>query len=219
MQLCRNRGLMTNEFSKQTPSKLWQRIEAAMKTCRQASCPLTILFVAALSQTALGQNATPPPGYFDIPAGFDFPADKRLLEQYRAQPNVAAQRIHAWNIFAGMTRQTPDNKFAIFETWFSEEETFPEGAPNMRGRGATMAMPRFSVPRQFGALRAAGDVAAEPGSAVLSFVLYNFAGYNHVRTNRLFQTYMLDNLVKNGAFDVKIPQYRIIWTFASSEVV
>src|SRR5262245_12027737 len=96
--------------------------------------PLAALFVAALSQTALGQNAAPPPGYFDIPAGFDFPADKRLLEQYRAQPNVAAQRIHAWNIFAGMTRPTPDNKFAIFETWFSEDETFAAGASNLRGR-------------------------------------------------------------------------------------
>jgi hypothetical protein len=190
-----------------------------MKICRQASYPLAALFVAALSQTALGQNATPPPGYFDIPAGFDFPADKRLLEQYRAQPNVAAQRIHAWNIFAGMTRPTPDNKFAIFETWFSEDETFPVGAPNLRGRGATMAMPRFSVPRQFGELRGAGNVAAEPGSAVLSFVLYNFAGYNHVRTNRLFQKSVLDNLVKNGAFDVKIPQNRMIPPFPSNAVV
>ena len=191
-----------------------------METCRQASYLLAALLVAALSQSAFSQNAAnPPPGYFDIPPGFDFPADKRLLEQYRSQPNVAAQRIHAWNVFAGMTRPTPDGKLATFETWFSEDETFASGPEALRARGATMAMPRFSVPRQFGELRGARDIAAEPGSAVLSFVLYNFAGYNHVRTNRLFQKSVLDNLVKNGAFDVKIPQNRMIPPFPPNAVV
>src|ERR1700742_5310783 len=56
----------------------------AMKTFSQVHFLSAALLVAAFSQPALGQNApTPPPGYFDIPAGFDFPADKRLLEQYR----------------------------------------------------------------------------------------------------------------------------------------
>lgn len=190
-----------------------------MKIFGQASYPLAALLAAALSHNALAQNApTPPPGYFDIPAGFDFPADKRLLEQYRAQPNVAGQRIHAWNVFAGLTRPTPDGKFAVFETWFSEDETFAAG-PTLRSRGATMPLPRFSVPRQFGELRGGREVLAEPGSAVLSFVLYNFAGYNHVRTNRLFQASVLDNLVRNGAFDVKIPQNRTIPPFPPSAVV
>src|SRR5581483_3054572 len=169
-----------------------------MKIFSQVHYLSAALLVAAFSQPALGQNApTPPPGYVDIPAGFDFPADKRLLEQYRSQPNVAAQRLHAWNVFAGMTRPTPDGKFATWETWFSEDETFaPAAGPQLRARNATMALPRFKVPRQFGVR----DAAAEPGSAVLSFVLYNFAGYNHVRTNKLFLGSTLDNLVKNGAF-------------------
>ena len=192
-----------------------------MKIFSEAYYLSVALLVALFSQPVLGQTAAnPPPGYFDIPAGFDFPADKRLLEQYRTQPNVAAQRIHAWNVFAGMTRPTPDAKFSIFETWFSEDETFASGAA-LRGRGPSMGMPRFSVPRQFGTLRGARDAAAsaEPGSAVLSFVLYNFAGYNHVRTNRLFQASVLDNLAKNGAFDVKIPQNRAVPAFPSNAVV
>jgi hypothetical protein len=193
-----------------------------MKIFNQTHCTLAALLVAVLSQPALGQNApNPPPGYFDIPPGFDFPADKRLLEQYRAQPNVAAQRIHAWNLFAGLTRPTPDAKFSIFETWFSEEETFASGAVTLRARAPSVSMPRFSVPKQFGTLRGARDAAAVsvPGNAVLSFVLYNFAGYNHVRTNRLFQASVLDNLAKNGAFDVKIPQSRMVPPFPANAVV
>jgi hypothetical protein len=193
-----------------------------MKIFSEAYCLSVALLVAVFSQPVLGQNAaSPPPGYFDIPAGFDFPADKRLLEQYRSQPSIAAQRIHAWNLLGGLTRPTPDGKFSIFETWFSEDETFASGVSNLRGRGSSMPTPRFSVPRQFGASRGTNDAAAPaaPGSAVLSFVLYNFAGYNHVRTNRLFQASALDNLVKNGAFDVKIPQSRTIPPFPSNAVV
>lgn len=192
-----------------------------MKIGGRTSYSLAALLVAASLYPALGQNApTPPAGYFDIPPGFDFPADKRLLEQYRAQPNVAAQRIHAWNVFAGMTQPTPDKKFAVFETWFSEDETFAPGASNLRSRGATMPMPRFTLPRQFGASRGPRDATttAEPGSAVLSFVLYNFAGYNHVRTNRLFLGSVLDNLAKNGAFDVKVPQSRMLPPFPPAAV-
>src|ERR1700751_3047079 len=50
----------------------------------------------------------PPAGYFDIPPGFDFPADKQTLEHDRAAADVHAQRLHAWNVFAGMTQPTPD---------------------------------------------------------------------------------------------------------------
>ena len=151
-----------------------------MKIFSKAYCLSVALLAGLSSQPVLGQTAAnPPPGYFDIPAGFDYPADKRLLEQYRLQPNVAAQRIHAWNLLAGLTRPTTDGKFSIFETWFSEDETFASRAQNLRGRGPSMPLPKFSVPRQFEASRGANEAAVAltgPGSSVLSFVLYNFAG-------------------------------------------
>jgi hypothetical protein len=191
-----------------------------MKTCRQASYPLAALLVAALSQNALGQNAaSPPAGYFDIPAGYDFPADKRLLEDYRLQPNIPAQRLHVWNVFAGMTRPTSNGVLRVFETWFSEKETFDKGTPVLAARTQS-AVRAFTVPSQFTTLRAqAGVAAVQPGSAVLSSVLYNFAAYNHVRSNRLHIPSVLQDLAKNGAPDAKIPQNRTVPPFPAGSVV
>jgi hypothetical protein len=39
--------------------------------------------VSGVTVHAYGQAPSPQPGYFDIPAGFDFPADKQTLEQFR----------------------------------------------------------------------------------------------------------------------------------------
>jgi hypothetical protein len=191
-----------------------------MKNFSQARYLSAALLVAAFSQPALGQNApTPPPGYFDIPAGFDFPADKRLLEQYRSQPNVAAQRLHACNVFAGMTQPTTNGNLVVFETWFSEPDTFDKSTALAAARTQSSAR-TFSVPRQFTPLKARPGVAApEPGSAVLSAVLYNFAAYNHIRSNRLHIPSVLADLAKNGAFDAKIPQNRTVPPFPPGAVV
>jgi hypothetical protein len=192
-----------------------------MKIFNQAHYPLAALLAAVLSQPALGQNAAnPPPGYFDIPAGFDFPADKRLLEEYRAQPNIPAQRLHAWNVFAGMTRPTSNRGLLVFETWFSEKETFDKGTTAIAAR-TQPSVRSFTVPSQFSTLRARAGVvaAAQPGSAVLSTVLYNFAAFNHIRSNRLHIPSVLQDLAKNGAPDVKIPQNRTVPPFPAGAVV
>src|SRR4030088_800063 len=83
--------------------------------------------IAAVSGEASAQQLTPQPGYFDIPPGFDFPANKQTLEQFRTSGNLSAQRLHVWNVFAGMTEPTPDRMFAIFETWYAEAEAFETG--------------------------------------------------------------------------------------------
>ncbi|MBV8848133.1 MAG: hypothetical protein JOZ16_00955 [Methylobacteriaceae bacterium] len=183
---------------------------------------LSIAFgVLLYSQAARAQAATPPSGYFDIPSGFDFPADKQVLEQYRSQANVPAQRTHVWNVFAGMTQPTPDGKLARFETWFSEDDTFDPGASALSPR-TTITMPRFQLPNQFRSSGPGfGPTAAPeaPGSAVLSFVLYNFAGYNHVRTNKLYERATLNALMRSGAPDAKIPRDRTVPSFPAGAVV
>ena len=190
---------------------------SCMGSRRRAAVLSIIAAILSSIQLAFGQPLTPPTGYFDIPAGFDFPADKKLLEQYRSQPNLAGQRLHAWNVFAGMTRLIPDGKYATFETWFSEEETFDSSAAALRGRPT---VPAFKLPSQFQSLRPDRNFQAEAaGSAVLSFVLYNFAAYSHVRINRLYLRSVLDALAKNGAADVKIPQNRTVPAFSAGSVV
>jgi hypothetical protein len=170
---------------------------------------------------ALAQSPTPPAGVFDIPPGFDFPADKTLLEQYRVQANVAAQRVHLWNVFAGLGQPTPDAKHAIFETWFAESETFDAGSniATLAARARTVPAPRFKVPDQFRKRFASLAAAAGGGDAVLSFVLYNFPAYNHVRDKRLYLQSELNQLLQNGAFDRKIPQNRTVPEFPANAVV
>jgi hypothetical protein len=165
---------------------------------------------------ALAQQAGPPPGYFDIPAGFDFPADKQTLEQFRSSGNVSAQRLHIWNVFAGMTQRTPDDKFALFETWFSEEETFQVG-PQPQAQGPRRMVRRFKQPSQF--LRPGQPAPQAAGTALLSEVLYNYPGYDHVRSKRLYLSSELDTLQQTGAADPKIPNNRAVPAFPAASVV
>jgi hypothetical protein len=177
---------------------------------------LTALVVAASSAHVVAQQAGPPPGYFDIPAGFDFPANKQTLEQFRTSGNLSAQRLHVWNVFAGMTRPTPDGRFPIFETWYSEAEAFQTG-PVPQAAGPRRVIRRFKDPDQFRSLPGAPAPQAA-GTALLSEVLFNFANYNHVRTKKLFLRDELDNLRQTGAADAKIPNNKTVPPFPAEAI-
>jgi len=156
-----------------------------------------------------------PPGVYDIPKGFDFPADKKQLEQYRTSGNLSAERGHVWNVFAGMTQLTPDKKYAIFETWYSEDETFQSG-PMPQGLAPHRVIRHFRRPSQFRTPLGAEPQAA--GSALLSFVLYNYPAYNHIRSQKLYQVSQLDNLLQTGDKDPKIPNNRVVPAFPADAV-
>jgi hypothetical protein len=186
---------------------------------------ITLIAAATtLATEALAQAPTPQPGYFDIPSGFDFPADKQTLEGFRKAGDLSAQRKHVWNVFAGMTQPTPDNKFAIFETWYSEDEAFATG-PSPQAIGPRRVVKTFRVPQQFlGVPGQAGPQAA--GDALLSEVMFNFANYNHIRTKTLFSQAELDRLLQSGDKDPEIannttipafPAESISWPFAKDK--
>jgi len=180
---------------------------------------LPFLCLATLSNdAAFAQGASPPPGYFDIPAGFDFPAPKATLEQFISSGNVSAERLHAWNVFAGMTQAAPGGELAIFETWYSETETFDSSVATTQLTAARQPrLPRFQTPRQF--LPPKGVVApAVAGASVLSFVLYNFPAFNHVRSNALFKAPTLDGLLKTGAPNKTFPNDRDIPPFPANAI-
>jgi hypothetical protein len=145
----------------------------------------------------------PPTGYYDVPTGYDFPADSATLEKYRSDQNVRAQRLHVWNVFAGMTQPTPDGKYAIWETWFSEPETFQSGA-TPQAVGPRRIIRQFRQPRQFSPPKGVATSEAA-GTALLSFVLYNYPAYNHIRTHQLNIGTELDNENAHGTPDPKVP--------------
>lgn len=172
--------------------------------------------VAGISVNALAQAPQPQPGYFDIPAGFDFPADKQTLEKYRTDGNVSAQRLHVWNVFAGMTQLTPDGKHPIFETWYAEEEAFATG-PAPQAVGPRRVIKRFRVPQQLAG--APGQPAPEAaGDALLSEVMFNFANFNHVRTKKLNLVSELQNLSQSGAPDPSIPNNKTVPAFPAESI-
>ncbi|MCP3411332.1 hypothetical protein [Bradyrhizobium sp. CCGB01] len=184
-----------------------------MQKLRSIVCFVTCSMLCG-SLAAVAQQ--PPVGYFDIPPGFDYPANKQTLEQYRTSANVPAQRLHVWNVFAGMTQTTPDGKYPIFETWFSEDEVFKVG-PEPQAVGPRRIVRRFKQPAQLSAIP--GELVPQAaGTALLSEVLYNYAGYKHVRTNRLYLTVELDALRANGAPDSVVPGNRIIPVFPSEAI-
>jgi hypothetical protein len=147
---------------------------------------------------------------------FDFPADKQTVEQYRTTGNVSAQRLHVWNVFAGMTQPSPDGKYAIFETWFSEDEVFQVG-PAPQASGPRRIVRRFKQPAQLAPVP--GQLIPQAaGTSLLSEVLYDYAGYNHVRTNRLYLTSELDTIQQSGAPDPTVPGNRVVPSFPAASV-
>lgn len=172
--------------------------------------------VSGVTVHAYGQAPSPQPGYFDIPAGFDFPADKQTLEQFRKTADVTAQRKHVWNVFAGMTQPTPDNQHAIFETWYSEQETFDNSA-TPQAVGPRRVVRRFRVPQQM--IGIPGQPALEAaGDALLSEVMFNFANYNQVRTKHLSQMSEIQQLLQTGQSDPEIPNDKTVPAFPNDSI-
>jgi len=132
------------------------------------------------------------PGYEGIPPGFDYPADKATLEQYRQAGNLPALRKHSWMLFAGMTQEKPDGT-PNWETWYRADEVFRPPGPTPQGPRRIIM--RFETPNQF---RHPGAGPQAPGESLMSFVLFNWEGYNHIRTNELFLRSKLDAI--NASF-------------------
>ena len=174
------------------------------------------MFVGSLLLAGSAVQAQPQPGYYDIPPGFDFPANKQTLDQIRAAGNLSAQRLHVWNVFAGMTQPTPDNKYAIFETWYSSDETFQTG-PGLQANVPRRVVRRFAPPRQFEAQPGQPGLQAA-GTAVFSTILFNYPNYKHVRDNKLYLQSTLNGLKQTGAADPTVPNNRTVPAFPNNAV-
>jgi hypothetical protein len=143
------------------------------------------LGVTALPFSLLAQV---PANYAGIPDGFDYPADKAQLENFRQTQNVSALRRHSWMLFAGMTQLTTDGT-PVWETWYRKGEAFRAEGPTPQGPRRMIR--EFSIPRQF---QSQGLTVQAPGESMLSFVLFNKETYDHIRTNKLYQSATLQQI-------------------------
>jgi hypothetical protein len=131
--------------------------------------------------------------YEPVPPGFDFPADEATLLRFRDTQNVPEMRRHSWYVFAGLTQRAKNGE-AIWETWFPSPVTFSTG-PQPQGLAGPGPVRPFVVPRQFA--RGNGPSPQAIGESVLSFVMFNKDGSDHIRTNQLNRQSGLD-AVNNG---------------------
>lgn len=184
---------------------------------RQAIAILALLCASTVMVSeSPAHSSSPAPGYYDIPPGFDFPADKQKLEDFVVNGDVRAMRLHVWNVFAGITKQTPNKKFAIFETWYSEDETFQTGV-QLTKSGPRRITPRFRVPDQMQGFSKQAMLQAG-GTALLSEVMFNYANYHHIRDNKLNLQSTLDSLAQTGDADADIPGSRTVPPFPADSV-
>jgi hypothetical protein len=173
-----------------------------MRTLRSSLLAMGVLLL--LAPTASRSQA---PGYEGIPPGFDYPADKAQLEQYRRDQNLPALRKHSWMLFAGMTVEKPDGT-PYWETWYRATEAFRPAGPTPEG--PRRVIHQFEPPNQF---KRSGVQPEAPGASAISFVLFNWEGFDHIRTNELFVGSKLDAI--NASFasgtawnNRKIPDFK-----------
>jgi hypothetical protein len=139
------------------------------------------VFVAISLSIFASSTAVAQQNYEPIPPGFDFPADEATLLRFRDTQNVPEMRRHAWYVFAGMTQRAKNGE-AIWETWYPSPSTFSPGPQPLAVAGSPRARP-FAQPRQFAPSRGAAPQAI--GGSLLSFVMFNKEGNDHVRSNQL----------------------------------
>jgi len=130
------------------------------------------------------------------------------LELFRDSGDLSSQRRHAWNVFAQLTSSLSGKDEPLFESWYGEAQVFAsdpaERAPSgIRGFSRTdpKGTPQLS------------DVP------VLTYTLYNYAAYHHIRSNGLNRSSELQRLKAAGAVDSVITDDRSIPPFPASAIV
>ncbi len=168
---------------------------------------LSLLAIGVALFFAPAHGRAQAPVYQGISDGFDFPADKAVLELERKTGNMAAQRRHAWMLYAGMTQTGPDGT-PHWATWYRVDEA---SAPlRSRPQSARRLVMRFLKPNQ---QKDPGPLdLQQPRDSALSFVLFNWENFDHIRAKRLFLKRTLKRI--NRSYRASTPwDQRIIQPF------
>lgn len=93
---------------------------------------LQLLLIPQHARGEDGSGATP------FPAGYDWPADKAVLETAVQKRDVAAVREHAWKLFAGINQPAADG-LPVWWTWPTETQVFEGKKKPLLGIGRSQA--------------------------------------------------------------------------------
>lgn len=139
------------------------------------------------------------------------------LEGLRLKGDLQAQRGHAWKVFAQLTDVVGASALPQFESWYGEEATFAKTGVESTIRGIR----GFSRPgRSPEGVDSPDSLSAHSADTpILSYTLYNFAAYDHIRTHRLNLVSELNRLSQAGPNDASIDRNRSVPAFPSASII
>lgn len=190
---------------------------------------LSVGFLIAVQSPAIGLDAG---CAAPMPQGFDWPADPDSLyrisgglhtttQNIDGTIDVAAQRHHGWELFAGVTQPSgSSNQLPVFHTWYTAEETFDPSdgkiACNQRSLLIPLSLPTqlvmtldsaaksallqsgFSLSPRFDVdptlLGSGSGTTVDPHDDVVAFshVAFNGPMYDYIRDNQYYKKSVLD---------------------------
>ena len=144
-----------------------------------------------------------------IPPGYDFPLDRRQLQQITDENDLYAMRAHAWNLWAGVNADSATRfngkTLPIWETWLSTAEIFKNPpVEESSAQAQEYASPRreFIDPQQF--FHAATNNTESAGTSDSAMVAFNKYNPNMV------------HFLWAGHSTSKLPKARFYYTSTSS---
>jgi hypothetical protein len=139
------------------------------------------------------------------------------LEAFRQKGDLQSERRHVWAVFTHLTDAVDANASPQFESWYGEDAAFANagGEPTLRGiRGFSRASQKPE------SVATRGNLPSQSADTpILSYTLYNFAAYEHIRSHRLHLMSELNRLRNVGLRDSSINGDRSIPPFPRASVV
>jgi hypothetical protein len=161
-----------------------------------------------------------------FPAGYDWPADPKLLNAAIEKGDWKTLRQHAWWLWAGMNKTNPDQT-PLWWAWPTSTAAFSSGARLTLGSAAPRARslkaanaanspietksPKYFPPVVRGAVCQSGTIDTQlpdgnqfqnNGDIMLAGVIYNQDAYGWIRRERLYQGAKLSSQLNAGKKDI-----------------
>ena len=163
-----------------------------------------------------------------FPAGFDWPADPAVLQQYINDRNLSALRQHGWYLWAGLNTSGTDG-LPIWRSWPTSTQAFAQSveteeikkhkkslqAHNDTNNPINLAGPYYAIPQavknKYPHIKTTADVPDGNtfqfnGDIMIAGVVYNDTAYNWIRGSSnnipLYKASELTKLLDSGEKDI-----------------
>lgn len=141
-------------------------------------------------------------------AGFSFPEDSNVINNWLAEEDWESITRHAWGIWTGLTdvvdADCDGNTLRVFETWTTPEDIVAALKGNANPPAMSCGRAPLTVPTQLGhvPMMVGGE---SPDTVVYESVAYSPAAATYALDNRIFERDKLNALYASGVRSVVFP--------------